>query len=325
MLRKKRHSHRQRHKLAVEHNGLFAYLEHYLNWLAVKGYSSETVSRRDSGLRQFIDWCDQRSLDDPKAITKPILERYQQHLFYLRKPNGQPLAFSSQNNFMSDVRSWFKWLTQENYLGSNPASEVQPVKKPKRLPAKVLSIDEVTSVLDSVDIATPQGIRTRAILEVLYSTGIRRTELCRLQVYDIEAGSGRLFVRLGKGAKDRCIPIGQRALHWLARYQEQVRSQLLLNHREQALFLTDYGEAFTPSVLGHLVRRCLATAGIESGGCHLFRHAMATHMLENGADLRYIQAILGHSDINTTTIYTHLSMSKLQQVHALTHPAEVSL
>jgi len=286
------------------------------------GYSVATAERRDNLLCRFILWCDEREIGDPRVITKPILERYQRYLYYYRKSNGQPMGFGTQHNYLAAVKAWFKWLTQENYLPSNPASEVQGVRVSQTLPEAVLGVDEVESILTSVDVNDIEGLRNRALLEVLYSTGIRRTELCGPHISDIDHTRHSLFVRQGKGGKDRCIPIGERALTWVARYIEQARPKLLIDMMEQHLFLSQYGEAFSPSYLGHLVKRLLEKAGIErTGSCHLFRHAMATHMLENGAELRYIQAILGHSNINTTTIYTHLSIETLRQVHESTHPA----
>ncbi len=323
MARKKRTGKPSQPKLAVEHNGLHPYLAKYLEWLKVKGFSQETNRRKDSTLRQFIAWCDERAIHDPKIITKPMLERYQRHLFYYRQANGKPLAFSSQNVFLSAVKSWFKWLTQENYLPSNPASEVEAIKRPKQLPDAVLSVEEVEQVLKAIDVSEAEGLRNRALLETVYSTGIRRSEVCRLLLSDIDFQRGSLFVRQGKGSKDRCVPIGARALTWLRRYLDQARPHLLTDLIEQHLFLNAYGEPITPSYLGHQVKKLLNQAGIErTGGCHLFRHAMATHMLENGAELRYIQAILGHEDINTTTLYTYVAIDQLRQVHERTHPAE---
>lgn len=303
---------------------MYPYLVRYQEWLKIKGFSEETNRRKDSTLRQFIAWCDERSLNHPGQITKPILERYQRHLFYYRQANGKPLAFSSQNVFLSSVKSWFRWLTQENYIPSNPASEVMAIKRPKRLPATVLSVEEVEAVLRGINASDVEGLRNRALLETVYSTGIRRTEVCRLQLSDIHFERATLFVRQGKGSKDRCVPIGERALLWLRRYLDQSRPYLLTDLMEQQLFLNGYGEPLTPSYLGHQVKRWLNQVDIErTGGCHLFRHAMATHMLENGAELRYIQAILGHDDINTTTIYTHIAIEQLRLVHKMTHPAKL--
>ncbi len=321
--RKKRNGKPAQAKLPVEHLSLFAYAARYLEWLKVKGFSAETAHRRDSALRQFIVWCDERSLNHPNQITKPMLERYQRHLFYYRQANGKPLAHSTQNQYLAGIKAWFKWLTQENYLPSNPASEVMPIRLPKRLPEAVLSVEDVEQVLSSINVSDVEGLRNRAMLEVFYSTGIRRGELANVLVGDIDPQRGSLFVRQGKGSKDRCIPVGQRALDWVMRYREHARPQLLVSVLEQHLFLNAYGEAFSTSQLGHLVRRLLDDAGIErTGSCHLFRHAMATHMLENGADLQDLQAILGHAELNTTTIYTHLSIERLRRVHESTHPAE---
>ncbi len=323
MLRQKRRSGGGQPKCPIEHTGFYPYLLHYLEWAKLKGLAQSTYERKDSLLRLFIVWCDDRGLAEPSAITKPILERYQRHLFYHRQANGRPLSYGVQGNRLKAVKGWFKWLTRENYLPSNPASEIEVIKQPKQLPKQLLAVAEVRRILDSVAIDTLPGLRNRAIVEVLYSTGIRRSELCQLEVTDIDRQGGSLFVRKGKGSKDRHIPIGEQALHWLKRYQEQVRPQLLLSLQETHLFLTDYGEPFTSSRLGHLVRRLLDQAGFTGpGGCHLFRHAMATHMLENGAELRHLQIILGHNDINTTTIYTHLAIERLKQMHRATHPSE---
>ncbi len=322
--RKKSHSRVTLHKLPIEHNGFYPYLVRYLEWTLVKGYSSETARRKDSAIRRFIVWCDERSLNDPKEITKPMLERYQSHLFYYRKDDGETLAYSTQHVFMSSVKVFFKWLTQENHIPSNPASEVQAIKRPKRLPQEVLSVDEVNAVLNAIDTETPEGIRDRAMIELLYSTGIRRSELCRIKNQDIDVKRQSLMVREGKGGKDRYLPVGERAVAWLTKYKDDVRPLLVMPEDDSSLFLTDYGEAYNGANAGRLVKHYLTLAGIErEGSCHLFRHAMATHMLDNGADLRFIQLMLGHSDINSTTIYTQLSIEKMRKVHAATHPASL--
>jgi integrase/recombinase XerD len=168
------------------------------------------------------------------------------------------------------------------------------------------------------------GIRDKAILELLYSTGIRRTELCNLEMVDLSLGGLTVFVRKGKGGKDRLLPLGERAAKWIQHYLDHVRTELLLSIHEPHVFLTDYGEPFSESRLGDKVKRYLRKSEIDvPGSCHLLRHAMATHMMENGADIRYIQAMLGHSDLSTTEIYTHVSIRKLQEVHAATHPARL--
>ena len=160
------------------------------------------------------------------------------------------------------------------------------------------------------------------MLEALYSTALRRMELATLQVFDADLEAGTLQVRNGKGGRDRIVPFGRRAAAWLIRYLEDVRPLLLPSCRQGALFVTDYGEPFGKNRLGDLVRRYIGRARLAApGSCHLFRHACATHMLENGADIRFIQAMLGHADLSTTQIYTRVSIAKLKEVHAATHPA----
>ena len=319
--RKRRTGRAAKRKLAIEHNGLFAYLQHYLEWQRVKGYSEQTVNGRDNDLRRFIAWSDERDIHDPCTVTKPMIERFQRYLYYFRKRNGQPMGFGRQKALLSNVKGWFKWLTQENYIPSNPASEVMAVKVPRKLPEQVLSVDEVSHILCSIDTGDIEGLRNRAMVEVLYSTGIRRTELSRLLLGDVDLERHSVFVREGKGGKDRCLPISARAVTWLSRYLNNARPRFVVDVLEQALFLNNYGQPVTSSNLGHIVKRLLTDAGIErKGSCHLFRHAMATHMLENGADLRYIQHILGHDNINTTTIYTHLAIEQLRQVYDQTLP-----
>ena len=223
---------------------------------------------------------------------------------------------------LTPIRSFFKWLTRENHILYNPASELEIPKKPKRLPKAILQLDDIENVLSQTDIETVQGIRDRAMIEVLYSTGIRRMELVKLSIYDVDVKRSIVYIREGKGNRDRVIPIGERALAWLEKYKLEVRPELIVEPDKGILFISDYGEPFKRDQLTHIVKKYLIRAGIDVvGSCHLFRHACATHMLDNGADIRFIQAMLGHDDLNTTEIYTRVSIEKLKAVHQATHPA----
>ena len=294
--------------------------------MLLRGYSQSTLQRRDSDVRRFIGWCDDRGLDHPNQITKPILERYQRYLFYYRQEhNDKPLTPTTQNHYLTSIKQFFKWLTQQNYLLYNPASELQIIKPTPSLPS-VLSVDEVESLMQQPDTDTDEGIRDRSILELFYSTGIRRNELCNLKLQHISISQKTLYVHQGKGNKNRLLPVGERALYWLDYYLNNVRVKLLTDIKQDVLFLTDYGGRFGNGNLGNKVKRFMKRAGINvTGSCHLLRHAMATHMLENGADLRFIQMMLGHTNLNTTQIYTHVSIRQLQQVHHATHPAKLEL
>ena len=310
----------------IKDNGLTPYMLKFLEEGKVKNISKDTLKRRNMALKKFIHWCHERDLQQPQEITKPILERYQRHLYYYRKDNGEPLTYGSQHAMLSPIKSFFKWLTQENYLLYNPASELELPKKPRRLPKTILHIDDVEHIINQANTDTDEGIRDRAIMETLYSTGIRRAEVTSLTIYDIDQRRHTLMVREGKYQKDRLLPIGERALKWIEQYRLDIRPHYVTGHDNGTLFLTDNGEKFKRGTLSNRIKRYIIKAGLDvQGSCHLFRHAMATHMLENGADIRFIQAMLGHADLSTTQIYTQVSIEKLKQIHAATHPVKAEM
>lgn len=308
----------------VAHNGQKPYLDAFIEWSrSVKQLNETTCRNRWNDLKRFLQWCDERGLDEPSVITKPILERYQQHLFYYRKKDGEPLSHAMQSRLVLSVKSYFQWLTRENHLLYNPASELELPKRPPRLPRGLLSEAEVARVLALPDTASPYGLRDRALLETLYSTGIRRMELINLKVHDLDLSGGALRVNQGKGGKDRILPLGENLRYWLKRYLNETRPQLVYGSDNKHLFLTDYGEPWARNRLNDAVKKYLYHARIDKpGACHLFRHAMATHMLNHGADIRFIQAMLGHAELSTTQIYTRVSIEKLREIHAATHPGE---
>lgn len=303
---------------------MVAYLNRYLDWLQIQNYSKATIKGRDHYLSVFIVWCDERSLKRPNEITKPILERYQRHLYLHRKKDGEPLSFRSQHSHLVPIRAWFKWLTRQNYILYNPASELDLPRLEKRLPKHVLNQREVETVLNQANTSDALGLRDRAMLETLYSTGMRRMELINLKLYDIDVDRGTVMIRQGKGKKDRMIPIGERALAWIDKYLIEVRPELVTGIDEGVLYLTNLSESFTPNRLTQLVRNYVQAAEIgKTGACHLFRHTMATLMLEHGADIRFIQEMLGHADVSTTQIYTQVSIRQLKEIHTATHPARL--
>jgi integrase/recombinase XerD len=304
----------------LAHHLLTRYMEAHFEWMRITGYSNDTIRARSIALKRFIAWAAERGIEDPREITKPILERYQKHLFYYRKPDGRPLTLGTQFGCLAPLKTWFKWLAKENHLLYNPASELTLPKTPKHLPRSILSVVEIEAILNQAEPTTAQGIRDRAMLETLYSTGLRRMELPGLALYDVDLNRRLVFVREGKGKRDRVIPIGQRACAWVEKYLREARPELATGSSE-TLFLTDYGEAISPEFLAAKVKRYMQFAGVDKpGATHLFRHACATHMLEGGADIRFIQAMLGHASLQTTEIYTHVAIDKLREIHDATHP-----
>ena len=325
--KKPRAASNSRERDPAESSTFHPYLLHFLEWFASRGYSPRTLQVRADGVRRFVRWADERGVRTPQGVTRPILERYRRHLYHYRKNNGDPLSFATQAQRLIPLRVFFKWLSRENHILSNPASELELPRVHRRLPAHILSREQVMALtlrMDEQGHPDTKGLRDRAILETFYSSGIRRAELIQLTLYDVDLKNGTLVIREGKGNKDRYVPLGSRAIGWIRRYIEEVRPELVMEPDPGVLFLHEFGEAFSKNRLTDLVKRYVRAAGIGGGACHLFRYAMATHMLNNGADIRFIQAILGHVQLTTTEIYTHVTIAKLKEVHALTHPAETA-
>lgn len=311
--------------------GFRGYLVEFIAWTAARQFSAMTVKARRIELGYFIDWCEERSIRRPDEVTRAMLERYRQHIFqYRRKTDGAPLSHQTQAKRLISVRAFFQWLARQHHLLYNPASELELPKQQQRLPRHILSVAEVEQVLNACDTSEALGLRDRAMLETLYSTGMRRAELTGLRADDLDLNRGTVFVRQGKGAKDRVVPIGERACRWVERYLFQVRPDLVDVDDDGTLFLAKHGEGMQAKQLSVIVRNAIARANLgrfadthPNAACHLLRHACATHMLENGADIRYIQALLGHADLSTTEVYTRVSIQQLKAVHERTHPARM--
>jgi integrase/recombinase XerD len=296
-------------------------MREHLRALEVQNYSPHTVRNRQVHIGFFLQWCRERGLTEPVEVTRPVLERYQRHLFHYRKKNGEPLSFRSQHACLVPLRVWFRWMTRQNYILHNPASELELPRLGRALPKNIFSATEVERIMQLCDLGDPIGLRDRAILEVLYSSGIRRLEVIRLKLYDLSLDRGLILIRQGKGDKDRYVPIGERAIAWLEKYVRESRPQLAVEPDDMTVFLTAQGEPFSRDHLTATVKDRIDAAELgKTGSCHLFRHTMATLMHENGADIRYIQQMLGHEDIKTTQIYTQVAIRTLQKIHAATHP-----
>ena len=291
----------------------------YLDSLRARNYSPVTLSSRTDDFKAFLWWAAERDLTRASEITRPILEAYQQWLWRYRKANSQPLGWATQRQRISYLKGYFSWLTRQNVLLHNPASELALPRPERRLPATALTLAQVAQLMAVPDTNDPLGVRDRAMLEVFYSTGLRRAELCVLELSSLNAARRTLTVRHGKGKKDRVVPVGARALYWVNRYLSEARPRLCLDAREPTLFLTGFGGGFNPQVVSRLVCAVLKKIGAK-GSCHLLRHTCATHMLEGGADIRYIQQLLGHESLETTAIYTEVSIVQLLEVHARCHP-----
>jgi integrase/recombinase XerD len=311
--------------MAADPHALPALIREHLAWLAATNYAASTVRTRRASLQRFATWAEAHGLTHPAELTLPVLERYRMTLIHRATAAGHPVSWGVQAQHLIAVRSFLSWCTRQHLVRYNAAQELELPRQPQRLPRAVLSAGEAERVLAMPDLRDPLGLRDRAILETLYSTGMRRMELITLTPPDLDPERGVVLVREGKGRKDRVVPIGERALAWIAKYLLEVRPLLVLPPDRGTLFLTRRGRRLRPNRLTELLHRYVQASGVgKPGSCHLFRHTMATLMLEGGADIRHIQAMLGHAELSTTARYTRVSIARLKAVHERTHPARLT-
>jgi integrase/recombinase XerD len=302
-------------------SALDAAITEWLTRLRVRNYAPSSVANYAHRLSVFSSYCKERGVDDPAEVTPALVTAYQHHLFVLRGRTGELLSPSTQAERLIVLNQLFAWLAKTGVIASNTAADIEFPRRERRLPPAPLSIDEVEAVLAVPDVATPFGLRDRAILEVFYSSAIRRAELLALKLGDVDHARGTLFVRHGKGGKDRYVPIGDRALFWIARYVEEIRPSLVGEPDHEMLFVAYTGRPLSRDFLSEAVKDYIDAAGISKhGSCHLLRHTAATLMLEGGADIRFVAEMLGHTRLETTQIYTRVSIYQLRRVHAATHP-----
>lgn len=283
--------------------------------------SKWTVYARSRQLHRFLRFCETHEKTSPADLTKELLQAYQQHLCEHRTQTNQPLKAGTVQHLLVGVNVFLAWLARERIIAVNPFPSIEMPRQEHRLPRAVLSAAEVETILAVPDISTTRGLRDRAMLEMFYSTGIRRMELCRLNLAHVDTAQRLVRVEQGKGKKDRLIPVGEATLQWVTRYLTDSRPEFKPASDEQALFLNHFGQRLSEQVLGSTVRKLVRRANLgKSGACHLFRHAFATGLLRNGCDLRHIQAMLGHASLETTQLYTHLDTGQLQSAHRRFHP-----
>lgn len=296
------------------------YLRSYIHFLNLEKNSSDnTIASYKHNIGRYINFLESKKIGSPENITEEILTNYLKSLSKLL------LSARSISQNISAIKGFHKYLIGDEITKNNPAQDLTTPKLPKKLP-EVLTLPEVDLILSKPDTTQPLGTRDRAILETLYATGMRVSELLILKQSDVntEFGVVRVF---GKGSKERLIPIGKSALEWIKKYKENVRINLMnvqkrLQHKSSdVLFLNAHGRQMTRMAVWNIVDRYTREARIEKPvHPHTFRHSFATHLLEGGADLRAVQEMLGHSDISTTEIYTHIDKEYLKEVHKTFHP-----
>jgi integrase/recombinase XerD len=281
-------------------------------WLA-DGLAKTTLSSYRSDLAKTADWLHQHGGPPLDQTDELWLTRYIAEVSATRRA-------TSQARYLSTLRRFYHWLASRGRLAADPTLKLVMPAKPSRLP-KVMSEKQVEALLAAPEINTKLGLRDRAMIETIYATGLRVSELVNLKLHEVSFDMGVLRV-LGKGGKERLVPLGEEAVDWLQRYLAEARPDILQGQQHDAMFVTGRGGPMTRQAFWQLIKRYAVRAGIgrEKLSPHVLRHAFATHLLNHGADLRVVQLLLGHADITTTQIYTHIARERLKELHSKHHP-----
>lgn len=285
--------------------------EEFKRYLLIdQGKSENTIKSYQLDLTKFIDFLEVQNIIEITEVTQQTIQLF---LASLRQAG---YASSTTSRMISSLKQFFIYLMKEGIIKQNPLTLIQGPKKVQRLP-KVLTMKEVEALIQSPDTSTLWGLRDRTILEVMYATGLRVTELTQLSLEELHLDLG--FIQtVGKGDKERLVPLGEEAEYWLKQYLNLVRPSFANkgNAPTDSVFLTERGKPFTRQGIWKNLKKYVALANVDHDvSPHMLRHSFATHLLENGADLRMVQELLGHADISTTQIYTHISKQRLQKVY----------
>ena len=283
-------------------------------WLA-DGLAQNTLAAYRSDLALFAGWLVDRKVALLEAGETDI-DAWLAHL-HTRTDKVSPTTL---RRFQASLRRFYRWLIEQGRITTDPLLNIQPPVAAERFP-KTLSEQQVEDLLAAPDVDTPLGLRDRTLLEVFYATGLRVSELVGLKLFNISLND-RVVRTFGKGGKERLVPLGEIAAAWLERWQNEGRPLLLKGRASDFVFVTNRADGMTRQMAWILIKKHALTAGIsrEKISPHVLRHAFATHLLNHGADLRVVQLLLGHADISTTQIYTHVARARLKELHAAHHP-----
>lgn len=299
-----------------------ALLARYAEGLQARGFSPGTVRRRIEWLRRYLAYVAAAGVDPLRATAEQI-EAWRLELAQTPARTGLPRRSGTLNNAFVAVRSFYRLLLDADAIAYDPTRRLRHLKKPQRLPPPVVSEDEARQILDGIDPTDARGGRDRAMIEVLYATGMRVGELVGLDLDDVDVGERLCRIRRGKGQKQRVVPFGPIAAHYLDNYLRWVRPSFGPAAGERALWMNRWGRRLSEDGVRQALRKYIGRLGIDKRVTpHGLRHACATHLLERQADLRHIQELLGHSSVATTQIYTHVSIKHLKETLARCHPRE---
>jgi integrase/recombinase XerD len=303
-----------------------AILENFKSYLAAKNYSSRTIETYVKYIELFDRYLKQKKIERIEDITRDLIDQYQIDLTTKNQHTKMYLTVSTQTSRLVALISFFRFLHHKSLIEVNPVSHLELPKVPRRPPSNYLTYKEVSEILKAASKTNLLGIRDKAILELLYSVGLRNSELRTLSIQDIDFNNELIRIQ-GKGQKERIVPIGKVALDYIQVYLEKSRP-FLLNQKTQTdvLFLSKRGKPLSIDVLPDIINRYKPKTSITKRiGAHTFRHSFATHLMLRGIDLRSLQELLGHNSIETTQIYTHLTLKDLKSAYTKTHPRENDL
>ena len=302
---------------------LNAFKEKYREHLTILNYSLNTVKGHVFYLNRFFRYLREMGIEEIAAVTKDASRDYQTHLYEEINFKGQPNSVSYQNSNLKAVKSFFRFLCENNYIVSDPSKDISYAKTPKRLPRSILTQGEMKKLIHAPNTKTVIGYRDRTILEVLYSTGIRKEEINNLLLVDVDYNDGFIRVNAGKGRKDRVVPLGKIACRYLENYIKGVRPELIKDPYNNHLFLSLKGNKLSKNMVWEIVKGYTKKAKLKKTvSPHTFRHTCATLMLRNKANIRHIQELLGHASLDSTQIYASVSITDLKEVHSKCHPRE---
>lgn len=302
---------------------LLLWQSRFAEYLVVRGTSPRTLETYRAELAHFFTFLEAHGVQSLTELTRDHLEGYRTFLFYQRTRSGRNLALSTQQVRLQAVRRFARFLAQERYHLLDVGLHIELPRRMQTLPRVILTESETARLMEAPDVTRPLGQRDRALLELLYGTGMRNSELTELRLEHLDLARRLVHVVQGKGGKDRVVPLGDEAQAWLEEYLARARGQLLRRREETRVFLTFFGKPIHREDLAVIVARCGQRAGLEKHVTpHVLRHSCATHMLRRGAGIRHLQVMLGHSSADTTQRYTRVEPSDLRKVLRRCHPRE---
>ena len=304
-------------------------IRQWQNHAALAGRSPLTLRGARSALKQFAEFMASEGIHEVGRLDAGALLRYREDLSWRMTEKGTPLQIRSQLELLGHISVFCRFLVERGWLLTDPSRDLPRPRRPQRLPKAIVDFSELEHLLSLPDLQTLRGYRDRVMLEVLYSTAIRREEVANLCVDEIDLEAGYIFVREGKGNKDRVVPLGRSACDWMRSYLRGIRPEWPgLKPGAQAdrhVFLNRWGKGMTPNAVGAVVRKYADLAALDKPvTTHGLRHACATHMLRNGAPIRQLQEMLGHASLETTQLYTRVTINDLRDMHTRFHPRESS-